>query len=196
MHKNDLLKIIAQTAYNVWFWAKKHFATFDIIEKTPWWLSIISFIFAVLALYIPSISDNKNLAFLLICIWVSSLYIWFYTHQKEQYEKVWKKLTQLFNDLRVLYYEVKNSQNMDFSLELQRIKDIENEYYANSISKQIFASDWYAHYKFFWQHQIDWIDEQLKFKFFKDKIPLSIIIIFFVLIISLLYVSWIIWTIS
>jgi hypothetical protein len=78
---------------------------------------------------------------------------------------------------------------MDFSLELQRIKDIENEYYANSISKQIFASDWYAHYKFFWQHQIDWIDEQLKFKFFKDKIPLSIIIIFFVLIISLLYVS-------
>ena len=33
------------------------------------------------------------------------------------------------------------------------------EFYAVSISKQIYASDWFAHYKFF-QMQIDWIDEQ------------------------------------
>ena len=35
-------------------------------------------------------------------------------------------------------------------------------------------SQWYAHYKFFYEMQIDWVDEQLKFKFIKDKVPASI----------------------
>lgn len=32
---------------------------------------------------------------------------------------------------------------------------------------------WYAHYKFFYQMQHDWIDEQLKFSLWKDKLPRS-----------------------
>jgi hypothetical protein len=39
--------------------------------------------------------------------------------------------------------------------------------------KHIFLSDWYAHYKIFWQAQIDWVDEQLHFRFWRDKVPLT-----------------------
>jgi hypothetical protein len=31
-----------------------------------------------------------------------------------------------------------------------------------------------THYKFFWQHQIEWIDEQKQFTFWRDKVPLSL----------------------
>jgi hypothetical protein len=41
------------------------------------------------------------------------------------------------------------------------------------IAKQIFLSDWYAHYKFFWQMQTDWLDEQLHFRLVRDKLPLG-----------------------
>ena len=41
MRQEDLLNQIAETAYNVGFGAKKHFATYDMIEKLP---GIINFI--------------------------------------------------------------------------------------------------------------------------------------------------------
>lgn len=63
----------------------------------------------------------------------------------------------------------------DFTAEEQTLADIQTRYGVNCIPKQIFMSDWYAHYKFFWQHQIDWIDEQKHFKFWRDKVPLSLV---------------------
>ena len=35
MDKNDLLKQIAEASYNIGYGAKKHFATYDIVEKVP-----------------------------------------------------------------------------------------------------------------------------------------------------------------
>lgn len=49
----------------------------------------------------------------------------------------------------------------------------ESQYYGASISKQILFSDWYAHYKFFWQYQIDWVANQKNFSFWRDKVPLT-----------------------
>ena len=40
--KKELLQQIARTAYNVGFGAKKHFATYDMVEKLP---GIIEFLF-------------------------------------------------------------------------------------------------------------------------------------------------------
>jgi hypothetical protein len=45
------------------------------------------------------------------------------------------------------------------------------------MTKQICFSDWDAHYKFFVQMQIDWIDEQKQFNLFADKVPLSFMIV-------------------
>jgi hypothetical protein len=96
-----------------------------------------------------------------------------YDSSKDEYEKTGILLTKLFNKLNKLYKETQNSEaNMLPELEEKLIK-IEEEYYGKSKSKQILFSDWYAHYKFFWQAQIDWIDEQKRFKLLRDKIPLT-----------------------
>ncbi len=66
------------------------------------------------------------------------------------------RLTVLFTDLRTLYYEV---QSRAAAVPLD---DLAARYWAvlsdsqqAGISRQIFLSDWYAHYKFFWQAQTD-----------------------------------------
>lgn len=64
------------------------------------------------------------------------------------------------------------------------MKKIVSEFQKKSITKQIFLSDWYAHYKFFYQMQTEWIDEQLNFSFLKDKFPRSLLIILLFLLIS------------
>ena len=42
MNRAALLKVIATTGYNVGFGAKKHFATFDMVEKLPGWIGLAS----------------------------------------------------------------------------------------------------------------------------------------------------------
>ena len=79
----------------------------------------------------------------------------------------------MFNALRDLYRTVQGHPNDDVDLYIDQLHLIEKNYYDTCISKQILFSDWYAHYKFFWQYQIDWLDEQKKFKLFRDKLPLS-----------------------
>lgn len=43
MNKEDLLKHIAQTGYNIGYGAKKHFATYDIASKAPGTISFLTF---------------------------------------------------------------------------------------------------------------------------------------------------------
>lgn len=177
MDKNSLLKNIATTGYNVGFGAKKHFATYDIVEKAPGWISFISTAFGIYALIFDNLS-TKFLSATFIIVGIVALYISFY--DSKAYKEAGKKLTQQFNCLRNLYCTVHSTDEADLIKYIQQLSAIENEYYNVSISKQITFSDWYAHYKFFWQHQIDWINEQKKFKLFRDKIPLSFTIVAFI----------------
>jgi hypothetical protein len=66
---------------------------------------------------------------------------------------------------------------------ISEYQQLESQYYSVGLSKQILFSDWYAHYKFFWQHQIEWVDEQKNFSFFRDKVPLSFYMFLVVLIV-------------
>lgn len=173
MNKSDLLKSIAQKGYDVGFGAKKHFATYDIIEKTPGFISFISMAVGVYALVIKSLSAELISATFIV-LGIVGLYINLSGHKKADYEKSGSALTKYFNELKALYLEVKGSpDDAPLSEYQKRLTEIENKFYDNSISKQIMFSNWYAHYKFFWEHQIDWIDEQLKFRLLRDKIPLS-----------------------
>lgn len=174
MDKQDLLKQIADTAYNVGFGAKKHFATFDIVDKAPGWIGFISMAIGVLALFIEVLSKKEMSSFLII-LGVVGLYINFYNETKNQYADKGTELTKLFNELKTLYFIVKGSTSSNLDNEQSAHSAIESKYYSNCLHKQLFLSDWYAHYKFFWQHQIDWIDEQKQFKFWRDKVPLSFV---------------------
>jgi hypothetical protein len=176
MKKNDLLLRIADTAYNIGFGAKKHFATYDIVEKAPGWIGFISMGVGVFALFIDILA-TKHISAILIILGISGLLINSYGETKLNYEKNGVLLTQLFNDLKSIYFLVKSSEKLDFSDEAEKLSEIESRYYSHCMSKQILFSDLYAHYKFFWQHQIDWVDEQKHFRFWRDKIPLSLIII-------------------
>ena len=58
MNRELLLKDVAESGYNIGYAAKKHLATYDIVEKAPGWISVISFAFGILALGFPAL-DNR-----------------------------------------------------------------------------------------------------------------------------------------
>ncbi len=172
MKKDDLLKHIAETAYNVGFGAKKHFATYDIVAKAPGAISFLSLAFGIYALVFESLTA-KHFSATLIILGVMGLYIFLYDSKKDEYSSNGQKLTDLFNELKQLYGKTKSSDG-PFDDEIKKLEEIEQAYTNVSSSHQILLSNWYAHYKFFWEHQIGWIDEQLNFRFLRDKIPLSL----------------------
>lgn len=174
MNKDALLKLVAETGYNIGYAAKKHLATYDIVEKLPGWIALVSLSAGVFALCVPALTVNYVSA-VFIVIGIASLFLNFYTDQKEAYATAGHSLTSLFHELRFLYQEVKSlPDGTDFTHQLAKVKDIQTQAQSVNIKKQVFLSDWYAHYKFFWQSQTGWMDEQLKFKFMRDKVPLGV----------------------
>ncbi|WP_295876973.1 SLATT domain-containing protein [uncultured Zhongshania sp.] len=185
MNKSDLLKSIAEKGYDVGFGAKKHFATYDIIEKAPGLISFSSMAFGILALAVKGLS-TELISAIFIVLGVVGLYISLYDHMKSSYEQSGVALTKLYNELKALYLKVKNiDEESDFSELQKELSEIENRYYPACISKQILFSNWYAHYKFYWEHQIEWVNEQLNFNFIRDKIPLSLWLTILVIVIGL-----------
>jgi hypothetical protein len=191
MTKDKLLKIIADNAYNVGFGAKKNFSSHDIILKLPNWLGFISLAIGILQLGYNQLGSNKILSFLLIISSLAILYINLYNSNLKQFEDEGNRLTKLFNRLKALYFSVQSQSKHDYTIEITAMDLIMEEFYSATITKQVFLSQWYAHYKFFYEMQIDWVDEQLKFSFFKDKIPSSLkVTILFFLIILLIYYGY------
>lgn len=183
MNRSDLLKCIAETGYNVGFGAKKHFATYDLVEKSPGWISFISIAFGIYSLAFKELSTSFLSASFTV-LGVVGLYVSMYDTKKSDYEKAGVELTKIYNQLRALYYSVQSkSDSDDLTNLIGEYRQLESQYYSIGLSKQILFSDWYAHYKFFWQHQNEWVDEQKKFRFFRDKVPLSFYIFLVVVIV-------------
>ena len=183
MKRDDLLKCIADTGYNVGFGAKKHFATYDLVEKSPGWISFISIAFGIYSLAFKELSTSFLSASFTV-LGVVGLYVSMYDAKKSDYEKAGVELTKIYNQLRALYYSVQSkSDSDDLTNLISEYQQLESQYYSVGLSKQILFSDWYAHYKFFWQHQIEWVDEQKKFRFFRDKVPLSFYVFLVVVIV-------------
>lgn len=185
MDKESLLKQIAEAGYNVGFGAKKHFATYDIIEKAPGLIGFVSMGVGVFALFIDMLA-SKHMSAIMIILGIAALYISSYNESKNTYDLAGKELTRIFNDLHTLYDTVKSATKGDWSVELGELKKCQSASFAACISKQILISNWYAHYKFFWEMQIGWVDEQKQFRFFRDKVPLSLMIWVAVLLVSLI----------
>lgn len=186
MQRDDLLKAIAETGYNVGFGAKKHLATFDLVTKVPGYIRFFSISFGIYSLAFDNLS-SRFLSASLIVLGVISLYISFYNSRKEEYEGAGVALIQLFNKLKKLYLRAKIVDDEEMPGIVEQLEAVENEYYSKSMSTQILFSDWYAHYKFFWEFQIDWVDEQKSFKLLRDKVPLTASISILTLLIFFFY---------
>lgn len=172
MNKDYLLRSLAENGYNVLFGAKKHFATFDIVEKIPGVFATFSLLIGVWQIYRPSFTYNSEISLILIFLSIIALTISLYNSEKERYREIGTQLTVIHNKLRTLYYRVKLSQEETFQSEEVEMERLLEEYYRINISKQILLSDWYAHYKFFFQAQHEWINEQKAFTW-RDKVPVS-----------------------
>lgn len=112
MKKEDLLKQIADVAYNVGFGAKKHFATYDIVEKAPGLISFSSMAVGIFGLVIDILSA-KSLSAAFLVLGIAGFYIERYNEDKDKYAEKGSDLTQLFNELKTLYYKVKSSSDDD-----------------------------------------------------------------------------------
>ncbi|MCM2547254.1 SLATT domain-containing protein [Burkholderia glumae] len=173
MNKDDLLSMIAESAYNVGFGAKLHFSTLDIVEKAPGWVNVIGFVVGVYSLIFPALALAGVSATLIIASSLT-IYINFYNSEKDKYDKAGVALTGAFHELRQLYSEVKaQPDSADMSEYAQKRMAIVNAASGVALSKQIFLATWYAHMKFFWQHQVGWVNDELQLTFFRDKVPLS-----------------------
>ena len=187
MTKDNLLKLIAESGYNIGYGAKKHLATYDMVEKIPGWIGFISLVVGIYALLIPDLAQN-TISAAFIVIGIASLFISFYADAKDKYQVAGSALTGKFHELRILYQTVKSTNTGDDVTQYtEDLKRIQNEVLSLRINKQIFLSDWYAHYKFFWQSQTEWMNEQLNFSLLRDKWPLSFTILVFLIAIGLIY---------
>jgi hypothetical protein len=184
MNQSELLKQIAESGYSVGYGAKKHFATAEFVDKIPGWIGFISLAVGVLALVFPALSEKLPSAMLIILA-VAGLYMSFY--DKAEYMKSGENLTECFQELRSLYSQVKSmSAAEDFTPWIADYLSIRSHANGMGISRQIFLSDTAAHYKFFWQQQIGWIEEQISFRFWRDKIPLTTTVTVSVFLLSVL----------
>ncbi len=92
--------------------AKKHLATYDMVEKIPSWIGFISLVVGIYTLLIPDLAQNTNsAAFIVICI--ASLFISFYEDAKDKYQVAGSALTGKFHELRILYQTVKSTNTGD-----------------------------------------------------------------------------------
>lgn len=184
MSQASLLKNIAETGYNVGFGGRKHWATYDIVEKVPGFIGFLGTAVGIFALVYDSLSA-KNISATMAVIGVIGIYISVYDSKKSEYEKSAVELTKIYNSLRDLYRKVQSlPADSDFTACQSELSNLEERYYKAAISKQILFSDWYAHYKFFWQYQTDWVNEQKKFSLIRDKVPLTVwlaLVVFLVL---------------
>lgn len=171
MTQSEMLQVIARHGYNVGFGSRKNFATFDIISKASGWISFISLAIGVFALFEPVLATNYVSAILII-FGVATMYIQFYDSEKDNYKKAGNAQIQIFNKLEVLYRNVRSDEGFDYISTQKSIDTLMDEFYSNAISKQIFGSNWYAHYKFFCEFEKRWVEDELKLTF-KDKIPVS-----------------------
>lgn len=193
MKRELLLTLIAETGYNVGYGAKKHFATYDIVEKLPGWVALFSAAAGIFALFVPAL-EAKWVSASFIVISMGSAGILLYDRDKQKYAEAGAELTQRFHELRVLYQAVKaEPPGANLPALAQQHMTIQAQALSVGVSKQIFLSDWYAHYKFFWQAQTAWMDEQLHFKLVRDKLPLGftvVIAVLITLILALLLTRW------
>jgi hypothetical protein len=169
--REGLKKRIANIGYNLAFGTKRHFATYDIIEKTPAYFGVFSFAVGITFL----IYKNDSLATFTgassSVIGFALLYLNDYLNVKEKYIITGKQLNILYGKVHELHEKAKGCQEDEFSKIESDLTKINDEFQNISIHKQVFFSNEYAHFKLFWESQPKWFVDELSLTFWKDKVP-------------------------
>lgn len=175
MKKTDLQNTIAWTGYNVGFGAKKNFATYDIMSKVPTVTSLLVTSIGIIGLGWPELVNKCVSAFLLI-IGITAFAIEKFCDDPSEFMREGERENKLFFNLKDLYFNVKaKEEDADVSEEETEFKRLKDEFYSGTKARQLLTADWGAHYKFFNQYDIKWIDKEIGgFNWWRDKFPSSL----------------------
>ena len=186
--QQDLLKRIAERGFEVGYAANLNFATHDIADKVPVLVSFISTVVGILALVSPFF-QLESVAVCLVLLGIVSLYVEKYP--AHEYGDRGKSTMNMLHDLETLYYKVKD--NVDpkaaFQEEEEELWTLTIEFIASTSPHQILFATWYANYKFFAEKDYAWIDEQLHFRFWRDKIPATLKVLLVLALVALLVLA-------
>ena len=193
--QQDLLKRIAERGFEVGYAANLNFATHDIADKVPVLVSFISTVVGILALVSPFF-QLESVAVCLVLLGIVSLYVEKYP--AHEYGDRGKSTMNMLHDLETLYYKVKD--NVDpkaaFQEEEEELWTLTIEFIASTSPHQILFATWYANYKFFAEKNYAWIDEQLHFRLWRDKIPATLKVLLVLALVTLAVLAvgkWVGW---
>lgn len=187
MKKETLLKYIAEKGYDVSYAAQLNFSTYDIVTGIPPKVTFTSLAMAVIGLIWPNI-NNYWITIPLLLLSIACIYTERYAKNIDSYGNRGKENTKQWNDLKTLYYQVKDASEEDgFEEEYKKLVEIGDTFNNSSEYDQIVFANWLAHYKLFFEKDYHWMDEQLHFGFFKHKIPTSLIAVLVVFFLFMVY---------
>lgn len=157
-------------------------------QRIPEYISFLSITVGVLGLVYSTLAEKFVSVFILI-LGIASVYIERFTPNIDSYSNRGIANTDQLNKLKNLYFEVKGMpDSADFSTIEARYTSIENEFNASSQPNQIVFANWFAHYKMFCEKDMNWMDEQLHFHWWKDKIPKSAhLVIYSMILVTIAY---------
>ena len=193
--REDLLKRIAERGFEVGYAANLNFATHDIADKVPVVISFVSMAVGILALVAP-VFQLTGVAVCLTLLGILTLYIEKYP--AHEYGERGKHTLAMLYALEALYYKVKEKgPAADLSDDVTKLREIEDKFVDSTCPRQILFATWYAYFKFFAEKDYDWIDEQLHFRFWRDKVPatLKVLLVLAAVVLTIsAIVNWPVWT--
>tara|TARA_Y100001973_G_C5187924_1_gene329046 strand:+ start:1560 stop:2255 length:696 start_codon:yes stop_codon:yes gene_type:complete len=163
---------IAREYYNVIYGAKLHFASFDLCEKLPTFISVISLTFGVLGLAFSEF-NSQSLGAILLIIGIIGISLKPRELQKDEYKATGDKLNQVGKRLENLYCEIEEKDKDSVAKARAELSQLQKEHHDIGTMAPVLLSSWYAHYKLFSEHNSDWMCRELELGFF-DKVPLSL----------------------
>lgn len=185
MTKDELLHEIATYAYATSYGKDKCFSTYDIATKTSTRLTVGGVILGILLLAYQNLNAITALVVTgiiagVICVYISK-------YDDKNYLDGALALQEVEKKFKSLYFAVKASNNNQLGLYINQMHQLNDEQQKLAFEKHIFGSDWYTHIKMFWTKKINtqWFTDELKLKFFFDKLPFS----FFILCVAICLLS-------
>ncbi|WP_448760729.1 SLATT domain-containing protein [Acinetobacter tandoii] len=199
MTKEELLHEIAVYAYATSYGKDKCFSTYDIATKTSTRLTVGGVVLGILLLAYQNLNAITALVVTGIIAGVICVYISKYDDKK--YLEQALALQEIEKQLKSLYFVAKTSNDDQISHYITQAQNLNDQQQKLALEKHIFGSDWYTHIKMFWTKKINtkWYVDELKLKFFFDKLPFSffstclvICILILLLLISLFIANYLI----
>lgn len=169
--RKSLSERSARIGYNVGFGARRHFATYDIVEKVPAYFGVVTFAFGIIFLKYQNTDLADIVAVSTSILGFAIFYLNFYSNEKDKYSLVGKDLNILYNKVNSIYDKVQSCPEAELAGLENELNSIHDQLQKMSIHKQVFLSNELAHFKLFGESKSDWFVKELKLGFWKDMIP-------------------------